>query len=164
MCGRHLDVDTDATGKARNMCLLGSGIGRQSFPVINGQFILSDDTQFAFTLPVDVTQVSICGTFANWYNFNPPDNAYPFIVLAQAGQDSNDFAVNLDTKVRASVPWPGPNPSDLNRDITISGSQANIPLVLPAGSRIVICGGYDFESAAIAKSLSLYFSGGILFS
>lgn len=119
-------------------------------------FSIMSNGNYAFAVASDISTLSIYGEFWSSIALSNSYNISPYVALAVAKSWSSTFSILPETVI------PLATETSFIANTLYSNANENIPVSIPAGSKVAIVCGHTNDSAATTSTIStLYFSGGI---
>ena len=155
------NTNTNAAGQSTSVYAFGFGERTDgAITLVSNTFSFADTSAFSFVVPDDATVETIYMTATN-LRFTPATNVNPYIILATASRNSNTFTLRQVTKTPTEIQY---SQNILYPTNTILyGSNTNINMTIPAGTRVAIACGFNTQGGTPAQGYMFYYTGGILF-
>ncbi|GAF23823.1 hypothetical protein JCM19047_3668 [Bacillus sp. JCM 19047] len=123
----------------------------------------SDNYQFFFSFPQQVTLTGISATFNNWSTFSAATGTdfRPFVALATSPQGTYNFTI--DTAMQ-QLPSIGYTAGASNPNTTIlTGSSTGLNVTIPANTLLAIVGGIVNLNTGANAEIYIYMNGSFFF-
>jgi len=154
-------TNTNASGQSTSVYAMGFGEHTlNAITLVSDTFSFVDTSAFSFIVPYNTTVESIYMTATN-LAFTALTNINPYIILATAPRNSNNFTLRQETKTPTEIQYS--QNMQYPSNTILYGSNTNINMTIPAGMRVAIACGFNTQGGNPTQGYQFYYTGGILF-